>query len=417
MTTATPRTWINRTVVGICAATFLSDFSHEMVTAVLPMYLASVGLGAAALGAIEGVADFLVSLSKLVGGVAGHRPPFSRHKRALASAGYLVTTVCTSALALVHSAPAMVLLRSVAWAGRGFRGPLRDYLLADAVEPTHFGRAYGLERAGDMLGAVAGPLVATLLVFIGLEFRSVMLWAFLPGAIAAATFLLLARERPVTEPAREIPAAMAPVDVPPPLVRPGFPRVFWLFLVGVLLFGIGDFSRTFLIFLAAAAIGEGQAAGGGWSFGAGHVSIAVLLYAMHNAVSAAAAYPIGRLGDRLPRRRVLLGGYVLGAATNFLLAFLSGSLAWMVVVIVLSGVYIAVEETMEKAAAAELLPRHLRSLGFGVLATANAVGDMVSSVMVGLLLQAGHGAWAFGIAGAFGVAGVVWMAVVVRFGR
>jgi MFS family permease len=406
--------WINSTVIGIVGATFLSDFSHEMVTAVLPLYLASVGLGAAALGIIEGIADFLVSLSKLAGGVAGHRPPFANHKRGLASLGYLITAAGTSALALVHSAYAMVTLRSIAWMGRGFRGPLRDFLLSDAVEPTHYGRAYGLERAGDMLGAVAGPLMATLLVFAGLPFRSVILWAFIPGVLAAATFFLLARERrspgPAVQPVPPTPVPLAPAAVPPaPKAKPRFPRVFWMFLVGAMLFGVGDFSRTFLILLAAASMGET----GGGTLSAGHISIAILLYAMHNAISALAAYPIGHLGDRRPKRTVLMGGYALGMATNVLLALFSASAAGVVVAIVLSAVYIAVEETMEKAAAAELLPRELRSLGFGALATANAVGDMASSILVGVLLQAGHGPLAFGIAAAFSGLGFVWMAVFV----
>lgn len=144
-TTTTKGSWISLTVVGIVVATFFSDFSHEMCTAVLPLYLASMGLGPAALGVIEGLADFLVSLSKLAGGVVGHKV---RHKRPWASLGYLVTTLATAAIGLVSGLIAIVSLRSVAWIGRGFRGPLRDYLLSDAVESTHYGRAYGLERAG-----------------------------------------------------------------------------------------------------------------------------------------------------------------------------------------------------------------------------------------------------------------------------
>jgi MFS family permease len=139
------RGWITRGVLGIVLATFFSDFSHEMATAILPLYLASVGLGPAALGMIEGVADFFVSLSKLAGGVVGHRV---QYKRPWASFGYLVTTLGTSGIGLVASVPAMMALRGIAWVGRGFRSPLRDHLLADAVERTHYGRAYGLERTG-----------------------------------------------------------------------------------------------------------------------------------------------------------------------------------------------------------------------------------------------------------------------------
>lgn len=395
---ARPRRWISRTVAGIILATFFSDFSHEMATAVLPLYLASIGLGPAALGVMEGLADFLVSLAKLGGGVLGHHVT---HKRPWAALGYLVTTLCIGAMGFVQSLPALGGLRTAAWAGRGFRGPLRDYLLSDAVEPTHYGRAYGLERAGDMLGAVAGPLAATVFVWLGLEFRSIILVTFAPGLVAAAAMYLLVKERTVPAVAAGVAGrAETTVDTS----RPRFPQRFWLFLVGVGLFGLGDFSRTFLIWLAARGLGE-EATGA-----AGTVSLAVLLYTLHNLLSAAAAFPIGRLGDRRSKLGVLVVGYGLGVATNLLLAFLGSSLPWLVFAILLSGLYIAIEETLEKAAAAEFLPRELRSLGFGILACVNAVGDMASSLYVGFLLEAGRRQLAFGIAALLGMFGVVWLA-------
>ena len=127
-------------------------------------------------------------------------------------------------------------------------GSLRDYLLSDAVEKTHYGRAYGLERAADMIGAVAGPLTATLLVYLGIEFKSIILLALAPGVLAAAFMLFMARERV----ANPTPAG----DVAANAVKAKFPRAFWLFLVGVLLFGLGDFSRTFLILIAAGGLKE-----------------------------------------------------------------------------------------------------------------------------------------------------------------
>ena len=388
------RSWITRGLCGIVLATFFSDFGHEMATAILPLYLGSVGLGPAALGVIEGVADLLVSFSKLLGGVVGHHV---RSKRPWASLGYLVTAVGTSGLGLTSNVAALVSLRGVAWFGRGFRAPLRDHMLAEAVERTHYGRAYGLERAGDMLGAVVGPLVATLLIWLAVDFRTVLLWSLVPGLLAAGSMFFLTRgveERGTAEPA------------PTAAVRPRFPRVFWLFLVGVFLFGMGDFSRTFLVWLAARGLGEDGAHAGG------SISVAVLLYTLHNLVAAGSAYPVGRLGDRGSKLRVLVSGYGLGVVTNVLLALLGGSLAWLVVAIVLSGLYISVEETLEKAVAAELLPRELRSLGFGILASANAVGDMVSSLYVGFLLEDGRQGLAFGLAAALGAAGVLWMLAV-----
>src|SRR5204863_2458853 len=123
-------------------------------------------------------------------------------------------------------------------------------------------------------------------------------------------------------------------------------------------------------------------------------------------------YPIGRWADKRSKVRILIGGYALGIATNVLLAFVSGQIVGVVVAILLSGVYIAVEEVVEKAAVSQLLPRELRSLGLGILACGNAVGDMVSSLTVGALLEQGTPVLAFGLPAAAGSLGVFWLTVV-----
>lgn len=395
------RSWVTRSVLGFVFAAFFSDFSHEMATAVLPLYLAASGLGPAALGMIEGLADFVVSLAKLGGGVLGH---VLNRRLPWVAGGYLATSLATASMAFTSSLPGLVSLRCLAWLSRGIRSPIRDDLLADAVAPTHYGRAYGLERVGDMLGAVVGPFIAGVLIWLGLEFRSILLVTLIPGLFAALAIGSLVRERPKDR----------PVPVPDPDVEPSssgrqappserIPRRFYLFLIGVLLFGLGDFSRTFLIWLAAG--GKADPLSGSPST----LTFAVLLYSAHNLISAAAAYPIGHLGDRTSRSRILVLGYGLGVLTNVWLASFHGSFAGVAVAVVLSGIYIAVEETLEKAVVAEWLPRSRRSLGMGFLACANAIGDMVSSLYVGLLLEAGRPSLAFSIAAALGGCGIVWL--------
>src|SRR6185369_8793346 len=118
---------------------------------------------------------------------------------------------------------AVISLRTVAWFGRGFRSPLRDFMLADEVGETHFGRAYGFERSADMIGAVVGPLAAAALVWSGASVRAVILWSVLPSAASAFAVAALTRDRPPQ-----------PRD---PAGAPGgrFPRAYWLFVAGVLL--------------------------------------------------------------------------------------------------------------------------------------------------------------------------------------
>jgi MFS family permease len=408
----TSRRWLNRTVLGLVLATFFSDVSHEMATAVLPDFIKSVGLGAMALGLIEGLADFLVSFSKLGGGILGH---YVEHKKPWAAVGYLITTVCTSAMGFTKTLTAMVTLRTVAWAGRGYRSPLRDYLLADAVEKTHYGRAYGLERAGDMLGAMVGPLLAAAMIWLNVEPATIIKFGIIPGVLAAAAIFFIVREREDSTEKQDVSKA----DDLATEVKTGslskFPPMYWWLLGGVLIFGIGDFSRTFLVLLAASALAANGSSAASASLASNGTSIIhyaalpMLLYAMHNAMSAIVAYPVGHLGDRRAKLPLLVGGYALGVVTNAMLAVASGSIGWLILIFLCSGTYIAVEETLEKAVVAELIPREVRSLGLGVLATANAVGDMVSSLFVGILLQASKPQWAFGIAAAFGAAGVAWM--------
>lgn len=146
----------NATVLGIGFASLLSDTGHEMATAAMPGFLTSLGAPAAALGAMEGIADASLSASKLAGGVLTDRRGADR--RRIAAAGYLVTGLGYGSFAFAGSWSAVAVGRAVAWAARGGRSPARDALLAGAIPAGQLGRAFGVERAGDSIGAIIGPL-------------------------------------------------------------------------------------------------------------------------------------------------------------------------------------------------------------------------------------------------------------------
>jgi MFS family permease len=225
-----------------------------------------------------------------------------------------------------------------------------------------------MERAGDALGAVIGPLLAVLLLSLGEEPKHLMLWSLVPGALAFLSIAFVVVERPR-------PAAIGPHPSFLTNVR-GTGRPFGRYLVGIFLFGCGDFSRTLLILYATQ-----HAAGTLFSLHA--AALAIALYVLHNAVSSVASFPIGALTDRVGRRSILVAGYSFAAATTFGFAFLSPTPGALVFLFVCSGVYIACEEVVEKAYAAELLPAAVKGTGMGVLAATNGVGDFVSSALVG----------------------------------
>ena len=362
--------WLNRTVLGVGLTSLFSDWSHETATSVLPAFLAAIGAGPAWLGLIEGIADGLSSFTKLA---AGHYTDNLKRRKPIAIIGYAVTALGTASFAFATNAYHLLIGRSLAWLGRGVRSPAKKALLAADVSPNAYGRAFGLERLMDTVGAIAGPLTALwLLKKTGHNYQRVFLWTLLPGLAAVASFWLLVRERPiVSKPKRSF--LMGVRDLPAP---------FRQFLLGAGVFGAGDFSHSLLILYAsrmlAPEIGLARAA-----------SIAVVLYTVHNVFSAGSAYVSGWLSDHVPQRKVVLAaGYFLAAISAILLCTNTHSIWVLGIIFVLGGLYFGIVDALEDSVAAELVPKEQHGMAFGTLAAVNAIGDFLSSVLVGFLWSA-----------------------------
>jgi MFS family permease len=364
----TSQRWLTRGVFGIGVASLCSDWGHEIGTSLLPILLAGLGAPAYALGVIEGVADGVSSFAKLAGGWIADRPHL---RKPVAVVGYLLTALSTFAFGFVGAWPQVLVSRAIGWMGRGIRGPARDVLLTDSVAPELVGRAFGFERTMDTIGAVLGPLCATALVAV-MSVRMAMRWTLLPGALAAVAIATL-----VPSSARGGEHHALPFTAS--LSR--LPRDFRRFLKCVALFGLGDFAHTLLILRAVQLLtpAYGLVRAGG---------IAVALYTFHNVIYAAACYPAGLLGDKLGRRGILVVGYLLAAVMSIGFIFAPPRLPELIGLFGLAGLYVAIQDTLEKSVAAELLPREVRATGFGVLATVNGVGDFFSSIVVGFLWTA-----------------------------
>jgi MFS family permease len=379
--------WLTRGVLGIGLASLFSDWGHEAATSILPAFLASLGAPAFALGVIEGVSDGLSSFAKLAGGWIADRPAWRTPTGII---GYLATALSTFGYAFTQTWPAILVVRALGWVGRGSRGPSRDTLLADCVAPGQQGRAFGFERAMDTLGAVLGPLSAAALLGI-LGARGVLRWTLIPGLAAAVAFALLA-PKAHADGAHQAPNFAAGLS--------RLPKTYWHFLAGVFAHGIGDFAPTLLILRASQILsprlGIGRAA-----------AISVALYTFHNFISAAASYPAGALGDRIGKRGLLAAGYLVAVITYAGFILEPPTIPILVILFGLAGIHQAAQQSLEKSLAAELLPAESRGPGFGVLATVNGIGDLVSSVVVGALWSTVSPTAGFLYAGIFTMVGAL----------
>jgi MFS family permease len=377
--------WLNSTVLGIGLASLFSDWSHEMATAILPVFLATFGATAAWLGLIEGVSDGLSSFVKMGSGFYTDK---LQRRKPIAVIGYFITAIGTASFGLATSAWHVLFARSFAWFGRGIRTPIRKALLASAVTRETYGRAFGFERMMDTVGAIAGPITALVLVAaFAHNYRRIFLITLIPGLLATGVIAFLVKEK------ERKPVAHISFGERLRLL----PKTYRKFLVAVGLFGAGDFAPTLLILLATQKLTP--------EFGAAKAaSFAVGFYVLRNIFYAAFAPIAGWLADKFKKQFVLASGYALAAATTLLIVFAPMNLWLLGAIFVIAGIYSSIEETLEDSFCAELVDEEHHGMAFGVLATVNGVGDFLSSIIVGALWTA------FGTATAFGYSTVLFCA-------
>jgi MFS family permease len=391
--------WRDRNVIGMTVTSFCADVGYEMVSAVLPGFLASIGVAAAALGWIEGAADALSSFIKIAAGAYSDRVG---HRKPIVALGYFLSGTALSVFAAAVSWPLILVGRLAAWLGKGIRGPLRDAMLAASSPPEMRGKVFGMHRAGDTAGAVLGPLLGVWL--LGkfprtnptAPYRAVFLVSLIPGLLAFLSVVLLVAERPAVGKGGRTASLWSGLRQ--------LPRPYLRFLTGVGIFGAGDFAPTLLVLAATqlllpryGVLRAGQ--------------LAALFYTLRNLVYALAAFPTGVLADRVDKRKLLAAGYAVGAVTGFAAAALFAGAApgprTLGVVFVLAGVYIGMEDTLEGAIPAGLTAPEDHGTAYGLMGAVNGIGDWFASAMVGTLWTLVSPAAAFASAGVLMLAGAI----------
>lgn len=359
-----PRGWLNRNILGMGLASLFSDWNHEMATAILPLFLSTVlGAPAFALGLIEGVADGISTLFQIWSGWYSDR---IGKRKGLAVLGYFITAASKATFALAGSWWHVLFGRTAGWIGWSIRSPVRDALLTESTTPATLGRAFAFHRTLDTLGAIFGPLTATLLL-AHVSLRTIFVISLIPGLCAVLSLILLVRERPRQK-----------VESPPWASLRALPRDFRKFLIPVGLFGISNFAPTLLILRAQDLLAPslGAVVAGGFAVG---------LYAFSNIVYALVAYPIGTLADRLSKRVILSIGFALFGLLCLGFIFADGQKWLLVLLFALSGTYTAIIESSQPALASTLMHEDQHGTGFGLMSAVDGLGDFLSSIAMGVL--------------------------------
>lgn len=348
---------LGRNVIALGATSFFTDVASEMMYPLLPLFLATVlGASASYIGVIEGAAESVAALLKLLSGWWSDR--VASRKR-LVLLGYGIASAIRPLTGSARTAAQVLAIRVTDRVGKGIRSTPRDALIAESVNPAIRGRAFGFHAAMDNAGAVVGPLLAFGIIALWHPSLRTVFWlTAIPGALAFLTLWWFVRDTP-----HEITGSHRPR-----LLGGDLPHRFWMYLAVVFVFTLGNSTDAFLL-LRARQLGVA-------------VVLAPVLWAFFNFVKAALGTYGGALSDRVGRRPLIVGGWLLYAAVY--VGFAVAGVTWEVwALFAVYAVFYAMTEGTEKALVVDLVPAARKGTALGWYNLAIGLGAFPASLLFG----------------------------------
>ncbi len=346
-------------IIALGFTSLFNDIGTEMIFPLLPAFVASLGAAPAFLGLVEGLADATSSLLKLASGYVAER----RSKKRIVLVGYGVASLVRPLFALAMAPWHVLVVRVTDRVGKGIRTAPRDAMIADSVPQDQAGRAFGFHSAMDHAGSVIGPLLATALLALGWQVRSVFWFALVPGLLTMLTLLTVREPKPSSAEVSRQTLPKTPVILPPSLRR---------YFAILALFSLGNSSDVFLLLRAK-------------QLGVPVVSIP-LLWAAFNVTRVLSARYGGIWADRIARPKLIVAGWAVFAVTY--LAFGLASRTWQVwALFLVYGVYYGLTEPAEKALVRDLAPSDARGRAYGFYNFIVGVSAVPAGLLTGWLWQ------------------------------
>jgi MFS family permease len=385
-----PGGWLGlpRAVWRLGLTSLFTDTATEAAYPLLPLFLSRVlGAGALSLGLIEGAAEAANSVFKIFSGRLSDR---WKIRRPIVIAGYGLSSAVRPLIAIVGSWPQLLVIRLLDRVGKGIRGAPRDAMLAGWASIATRGRIFGFHRAMDHVGAILGPGLAALFLFLQPgRYRTLFALTLVPGAIAVWLLFKVPEKVEPAEAGRPARTAGSP---------DGLPGRFYSYLAVLLLFTLGNSSDAFLLLRFS-------------DLGFAATSIPLLWAALHVVKAVSSAWG-GTVSDRLGRRGVIASGWVIYAVVYAGFSEVRSG-AGLVGLFMVYGVYYGLSEGTEKALVADLAPPSLRGTAFGYYNAVLGIGSLVASVVFGAIWKWIGARAAFGTGAALALAAALLLFLVV----
>ncbi len=380
-----------RNVVNLGIVSLFTDISTEMILGVLPLFVVTeLGASKALLGLMEGSAEslnyFFRTFSGLFTDRIGRRKP-------LVLLGYSLSTIAKPFLSLAHSFTDAFAVRLTDRAGKGIRTSPRDALISDSVRAEKGGRAFGLHRSLDQVGAIIGPVSAFLLIpFVGT--RGLFLVSILPGAIALLVLAMFVKDSKTSGRSTGFLQNVGLV----------VNRRFASFLAVIGLFALGAYNFSFIL-VKASALGVDQAT-------------IPLVYATLNLATVVAGLPAGLMADKIGKEKILLVGFGFFAISTATGLFISVGVGFAFLIAFIFGLYMGTSETVQRAIVPSLTTVELKGTAYGLYYLLLAVCSLIANLVFGVLWDQFSPSVAFEYSLVTSVAAAAsFVVLIIRWGR
>lgn len=336
---------------------FFTDTSTKMVYSVMPLFLLSIGASRTSISLIEGIAESTSSLIKALSGFwsdkIGKNKPFM-------IVGYGITAIVTPFYAVVINPFQVLILRFVERVGKGLRTAPRDSLISASVVDNHAGRNFGFHKAMDNSGAIAGPLLAfVLLYFFPLNYGNIFIFATIPAILGVLTIIIFIKDSHANNTTAKSKISLKQL-----------PRKYWLFLIVIVIFSLGN-STDALLLVKTSETGIKS-------------SYIPLIYMIFNLVSVIFAIPMGKLSDKIGREKMIISGFLIYAVVYFFFGRYN-NIKVFIFLFVLYGFYSALTDSSLKALISDIVGKDLKGTGFGLYHAVLGITLLPASLVAGIL--------------------------------
>jgi len=347
----------NMNILFTGLTSFLTDTSVKMVYSVMPMFLLSIGASRTSLALIEGIAESTASLIKALSGFwsdkIGKNKPFML-------IGYGLSALIIPLYTFVISPMQVLMLRFIERFGKGIRTAPRDSLIAGSIKAGESGKSFGLQKAMDNSGAIAGPLLAFILLSLSPgNYRLIFLLAGIPAILAIFVIIFGIKE-----------AKKSKEELFTRFRFREFPAKYYFFLGIVFIFTLGN-STDALLLVKANEIGV-------------KIALIPMVYLITNAVSVLTSIPVGSIADRFGKEKVLIAGYVIYAIVYYGFGVTTTTGA-IIALFALYGLYSAATDGIQKAFISDLIDRNKKGTGLGIYNALLGITLLPASLIAGTL--------------------------------